>query len=118
MPSDCIFCKIANKVLAAKIVFEDADVIAFNDIHPIAPVHVLIIPKRHIAAISDTKDSDLVLMGKLIISAKKIAENSGISRKGYKLLLRVGKDGGQEVNHIHLHLIGGIKLSENIRPLK
>ncbi|MCK5412980.1 MAG: histidine triad nucleotide-binding protein [Candidatus Pacebacteria bacterium] len=106
---ECIFCKIINKELPADIVFEDDDVIAFNDINPIAPVHVLVIPKRHISSVVDIKSEDSDLMGKLIFTAKKIADNSGVSQKGYKLLFRVGKDGGQEVQHIHLHLIGGKK---------
>ncbi|MFA6285427.1 MAG: histidine triad nucleotide-binding protein [Parcubacteria group bacterium] len=114
---DCIFCKIAEKEIPADIVYEDGDVIAFRDAHPIAPVHVLIIPKKHIASITDISAEDTMLMGKLIATAKKIAEDLKISEKGYKLLIRVGEHGGQEVKHIHLHLIGGARLSENIGPI-
>ncbi len=114
---DCIFCKIAEKEIPADIVYEDGDVIAFRDAHPIAPVHVLIIPKKHIASITDISEEDTMLMGKLIAAAKKIAEDLKISEKGYKLLIRVGEHGGQEVKHIHLHLIGGARLSENIGPI-
>jgi histidine triad (HIT) family protein len=114
---DCIFCKIAEKEIPADIVYEDGDVIAFCDAHPIAPVHILIIPKKHIASITDISEGDTMLMGKLIAAAKKIAEDLKISEKGYKLLIRVGEHGGQEVKHIHLHLIGGARLSENIGPI-
>jgi len=113
---ECIFCKIAKKEIPSNVVFESNDVIAFKDINPIAPVHVLIIPKRHISSIVEIKDGDEALMGKLIIAAKKIADEMKISNSGYKLLVRVGKNGGQEVAHIHLHLLGGARLYENIKP--
>ncbi|MCK4591919.1 histidine triad nucleotide-binding protein [Candidatus Parcubacteria bacterium] len=103
----CIFCKIIKKEIPADIVFENEDVIAFKDVKPIAPVHVLVIPKKHIISIVDANDNDVLLMGKLIMAAKKIAEDLEISNKGYRLLIRVGKGGGQEVDHIHLHLLGG-----------
>lgn len=114
---NCIFCKIAKKEISTNVVFEDDDVIAFNDIKPVAPVHILVIPKRHIASIVGVDEKDIMLMGKLIMAAKKIADDLNISKNGYKLLIRVGKNGGQEVNHIHLHLLGGAKLSENIHPI-
>lgn len=113
---DCIFCKISKKEIPSNIVFEDDDIMAFKDINPIAPVHVLIIPKKHIASVAEIKDSDECLMGKMILSAKKIAEEMKIAESGYKLLFRVGKNGGQEIGHIHLHLLGGARLYENIRP--
>jgi histidine triad (HIT) family protein len=114
---DCIFCKIVKKEVPASIVFENGEVIAFNDLKPIAPVHVLIIPKKHIASVVDIKEEDVMVMGGLIMAAKKIADKLKISQDGYKLLLRVGRNGGQEVGHIHLHLIGGARLSENIHPM-
>ena len=114
---DCVFCKIVRKEIPAEIVYEDEDVIAFRDAHPIAPVHILVIPKKHITSIVDISEEDAPLMGKLIFAAKKIAEDLKISEKGYKLLIRVGEHGGQEVKHIHLHLIGGARLSENIGPI-
>ena len=113
----CLFCKIIKKEIPADIVFEDETVIAFKDIKPIAPVHVVIIPKKHIKSVADANDNDVLLMGKLIMAAKKIAEDLEISNKGYKLLIRVGKGGGQEVDHIHLHLLGGARLAENIHPI-
>ena len=117
MDKNCLFCKIVNKEIKAQIVFEDEEVLAFKDIKPIAPVHVLVIPKRHIESVAKAEQTDTMLMGKLVMTAKKIAEDLNISEKGYKLLIRVGRDGGQEVKHIHLHLLGGARLSENIHPL-
>jgi histidine triad (HIT) family protein len=114
---DCVFCKIANKKIPASILFEDEEVMAFRDAHPVAPVHVLVIPKKHIASLNDISENDSNLMGKIVYVAKKIADDLGISGKGYKLLFRVGEHGGQEIEHIHLHLIGGAKLSENIGPI-
>ncbi len=115
---DCIFCKIIQKKLDAKIIFENKEIIAFKDIHPIAPVHVLIIPKEHIASINDVTMEKVRLLGEMILVAKDIAAQLGISENGYKLLFRIGKHGGQEVDHIHLHLIGGAALHEEIRPLE
>ncbi|MFA5925910.1 MAG: histidine triad nucleotide-binding protein [Parcubacteria group bacterium] len=116
--TDCVFCKIARKEISADVLYEDDEVIAFRDLHPIAPVHVLVIPKKHIKSIAEITEKDEKLMGRLIIAAKKIADDLHISKKGYKLLIRVGEHGGQEVGHIHLHLIGGARLKEDIRPLK
>lgn len=115
---DCVFCKIANKELRSEIVYESGEVLAFKDLHPIAPVHILVIPKKHIASLAEAEDGDKELMGELIIAAKKIAEDLNIAGDGYKLLLRVGKFGGQEISHIHLHLLGGAMLKEDIRPVK
>lgn len=112
-----IFTKIINKEIAADIVYEDNDILAFHDIHPLAPVHVLIIPKKEIPSINDLEDADQALMGKMVLVARNIAKDLNISEKGYKLLFRVGKHGGQEIPHIHLHLIGGARLHEDIRPV-
>ena len=117
MNKNCIFCKIINREIPTKIIFEDDKVIVFNDIHPIASTHILIIPKKHIDSVNDLTENEKneKLMGRLIIVAKKIAEKEGIAAKGYKLLIRTGKDGGQEVPHIHLHLIGGrVRKSESL----
>lgn len=114
---DCIFCKIAEKKIDTKLRYEDDQIVAFDDIHPMAPVHVLIIPKKHIASINDVTKDDTLLLGNMIMAAKKIAEDLKITEGGYKLLFRTGKHGGQEVDHIHLHLIGGAPLHEDIRPL-
>lgn len=113
----CLFCKIVNKEIKADIVWEDSDVLAFRDIHPLAPVHILIIPKKHIKSVNDLIGADTQLAGKIIIAAKEIAEKVNIKNGGYKLLFRVGRDGGQEIGHIHMHLLGGARLSEDIRPV-
>ncbi|MCA9364781.1 MAG: histidine triad nucleotide-binding protein [Candidatus Moranbacteria bacterium] len=112
-----VFDRIIAKEIPADIVFEDSDILAFKDIHPLAPVHVLVIPKRRIATINDLEDADALLVGKMILVARDVAREMGISEKGYKLLFRVGVHGGQEVPHIHLHVIGGARLSENIGPV-
>jgi len=112
----CVFCKIIKKEIPAAIVFEDENILAFKDVRPLAPVHILIIPKKHIETVNDLKDEDAELVGHMILIAKKIAADFDISPKGYKLLFRVGEWGGQEVMHMHLHLIGGAKLHENIHP--
>ena len=114
---DCIFCKIANKEISTEIVLERENLVAFKDRNPIAPVHILVIPKKHIATINDLENEDAQLIGEMIVTAKEIAKNLAISEKGYKLLFRVGEWGGQEVPHIHLHLIGGARLHEEIRPV-
>ncbi len=104
---DCLFCKIIAGEIPAKIVYQDEDILAFKDAKPSAPVHILIIPKKHLSSVTEISSEDTLLMGKLILVAKKLAEEFKISESGYKLLIRVGKGGGQEVMHIHLHLTGG-----------
>ena len=116
--SDCIFCKIVKKEILTEFLYEDELVVAFEDIKPMAPVHVLIIPKKHIESVAKLKEDGERLTGRMIMAAKNLAEKMKIARSGYKLLFRVGTNGGQEVPHIHLHLIGGAKLSENIKPIK
>jgi histidine triad (HIT) family protein len=113
----CIFCDLAGKQTTTRILYEDEAVLAFPDRYPLAPVHVLIIPKKHIASVTVVEPEDEALMGHLIMGAKKLAEELGIARDGYKLLIRAGSHGGQEISHLHLHLIGGAPLWEDIRPL-
>lgn len=113
---DCIFCKIAKGEIPADKVFEDDRILAFRDIHPLAPVHILIIPKQHYGSVDDWTGEDALLAGQMVVAAGQIARDLKISAGGYKLLFRVGADGGQEVTHIHLHLIGGARLAEGIRP--
>jgi histidine triad (HIT) family protein len=114
---DNIFLKIIRKEISADIVYEDAEILAFRDIRPIAPVHILIIPKKPIESMANAEEEDALLIGKMFLTAKHIAQDLNISEKGYKLLVRVGKDGGQEVPHLHIHLIGGAKLTEDIHPV-
>lgn len=101
----CIFCQIINKELPSTIVYEDEEVVAFNDINPSAETHVLIVPKKHIDSIKELEETDEKLAGHLLFVAKKIAEEKGL--KGYKLQFNVGKEGGQIIFHLHLHLLGG-----------
>lgn len=107
---DCIFCKIANKEIPATIVYEDDYVLAFKDLNPVAPQHVLIIPKKHIASLNDLSQEDEVLMGKVILVASKLAKKLGIDDAGYRIVSNCGKNGGQTVGHIHYHLLGGREL--------
>ena len=114
---ETIFSKIIRKEIPADIVYEDETVLAFRDIHPLAPVHILIIPKQEIMSIASLEDADVPIVGHMFAVARDIARDLNISEKGYKLLIRVGEHGGQEVPHLHLHLIGGARLSENIHPV-
>ncbi len=106
--NDCIFCKIANKEIASQFLMEDENCVIFRDIHPKAPTHLLIVPKKHISSISEMKLGDEIVVGKMVDAARKIAEKLGIG--GYNLQINVGKDGGQEIFHIHIHLMS--KLTE------
>jgi histidine triad (HIT) family protein len=107
----CLFCKIVQGDIPAAVVFEDRDIMAFRDINPQAPTHVLIIPKRHIATINDTNDEEALLLGSMILSAKKIAQTEKLSEVGYRLVFNINSGGGQEVYHIHLHLLGGRQMT-------
>ena len=106
----CLFCKIAVKELPSKSVYEDDNFFAFRDINPIAPVHILLIPKKHIDTIGQLKPKDKELIGELLLTAKKVAQIEGISESGYRLIFNAGKNAGQTVDHLHLHLLGGKKL--------
>jgi len=105
--SDCLFCKIRDGEIAGDIVFENEDVLAFNDVNPHAPVHVLIIPKKHISTINDLADGDELIMGKLFTVAKTIAEQQGVSDDGYRLVVNCNQKAGQTVFHIHMHMLAG-----------
>ena len=108
---DCLFCKIIDKSIESKIVYEDEHVIAFHDINPKAPIHILIIPKKHIATVNEVEINDTSLMGHIIHTAKEIAQTEGINDEGYRLIFNVNPAGGQEVYHIHLHLLGGRQMT-------
>ncbi len=103
----CLFCKIANRQLPGKIVYEDDEFVAFEDINPKAPVHVLIIPRRHIATLLDANQDDDRLLGRLLLVANDIARQKGIAGRGFRLVLNCNSEGGQVVFHLHLHLLGG-----------
>ncbi len=104
---DCIFCKIASHEIQSDIVYEDEELVAFKDINPQAPVHILIIPRKHIPTINDLSAEDSELIGKMVLLAKKLAADMEIAERGYRLVFNCNREGGQMVFHIHLHLLGG-----------
>jgi len=107
MSKDCLFCRILAKELASKIVFEDEQVVAFEDINPQAPTHILVVPRRHIASLNDVTSEDAPLVGYLHLVAAQIARQRGIAASGYRTVLNNGRGAGQSVFHLHLHLLGG-----------
>ncbi len=105
----CLFCKMVAGVIKPDVVFEDEDILAFRDIHPQAPVHILIIPKRHIATLNDLDDTQLA--GTILQTAAALAKQEGISEAGYRTVFNCNRQGGQEVYHLHLHLLGGRQMT-------
>jgi len=103
--TDCLFCKIANKKTPAEIVYENDKVVVFKDIHPRAPIHLLIVPKKHITSVDHLELQDKELVGELILAAQKIAKEKKLN--GYKLIINVGRSAGQVIDHLHLHLLSG-----------
>jgi len=103
----CIFCRIAAKEVQSKIAYEDEEVVAFHDINPQAPVHVLIVPRKHIPTLNDAGEEDQALLGKMMLVAQKLAKELGIADSGYRLVLNTNRGAGQSIFHIHLHLLGG-----------
>lgn len=110
MAENCIFCKIIAGEIPSQKVYEDDQVFAFRDIRPAAPIHLLIIPKRHIASVNDLTESDEPLVGHLFTTARKLAKEEGIAESGYRLIINNGPDSGQEVFHLHLHVLGGQRM--------
>ncbi len=108
---DCIFCKIIAGEIPSNIIYKDKDVVVFPDINPAAPVHLLVVPVKHIASLTAMTDADALLVGKMVAAANKVARQQGLSARGYRLTINYGADGGQLVQHLHIHLLGG-------RPLK
>lgn len=108
--NNCIFCKILKKEIPADIILEDDKVMVFKDIRPKAPVHLLVVPKKHIGPISELEIKDENTISYLIFKAKETAKKVGVSESGYRLVFNVGKDAGMEVDHLHLHLLGGKSL--------
>ena len=102
--TDCIFCKIATKELPTKIIFENDDFVAFNDIKPVSPTHILVIPKTHIKNLWETSDSNL--LGKLLLAAKEVAKQQNLN-EGFRTVINTGDNGGQTVYHLHVHVLGG-----------
>lgn len=108
---NCIFCKIINKEIPAKVCFEDDNFLAFDDINPKARVHILLVTKEHFASLDQIKDEDSELLGDMLLVARKIAHDNGL-KEGYRLAMNVGKKGGQEVPHVHLHILGDDPLGD------
>jgi histidine triad (HIT) family protein len=105
--ADCLFCRIAAKEIPSQVAYEDAEVLAFADINPQAPVHLQVIPKRHIARVSELTPETISLMGKLVLTANRLAGELKISEPGYRLVVNCNAGAGQSVYHLHLHLLGG-----------
>ncbi|HSR01377.1 MAG TPA: histidine triad nucleotide-binding protein [Methylophilaceae bacterium] len=105
MANDCLFCNIINRTIPSKIIYEDDDIIVFNDIKPMAKVHFLIVPKLHIDGLKECKETHQSLLGKMLLLAPKLAAEQGL--QGFKTLINTGREGGQEIFHIHVHVFGG-----------
>jgi len=113
--SDCLFCKIATKQIPSSFLFEDDDVCAFRDIAPQAPVHILVIPKRHFSTVNEV--TDFAIIGKMASVLKDLAHKEGIDQRGYRLVMNCNPEGGQSVYHIHMHLLGGTQLGGGMTGL-
>lgn len=111
---NCVFCKIINKKIPSEIVYEDEKVIAFKDINPAAPIHILVIPKKHIETLLDVSEEDSELIAYIYQIINKIANESGFAENGFRVIANCGKDSGQEVWHIHFHVLAGKKLGDKI----
>ena len=111
---DCLFCKIIKGEIPSNKVYEDEEILAFHDIHPAAPIHILVIPKKHITSLAHLKKEEEEVIGKIYGVINEIAEREGFKKEGYRVIVNCGKDGGQEVGHLHFHLLAGRKLGEKI----
>jgi histidine triad (HIT) family protein len=107
----CLFCQIVERKVPARIVLKEDDVVAFHDIDPKAPTHILVVPRRHIASITDLAGADDALIGRLVRKARDIARDNGLADRGFRLVFNAGDDAGYSVHHIHLHLVGGRQLA-------
>ena len=105
--ADCIFCKIGSGEIPSDKIYDDGSVIAFRDLQPQAPTHILVIPRKHVSTLNDVPESGAQLLADLLLASQKIAKNEGIAEKGYRIVINCNEDGGQEVFHLHAHLLGG-----------
>jgi len=112
--TDCIFCQIAAGRVATEILYQDEEVIAFRDINPQAPAHLLILPRRHIPSLAHLSEGESSLIGRMVGAANRLAKSEGFSEKGYRVVINYGEWGGQLVTHLHMHLIGGRKLTDKL----
>lgn len=111
---DCIFCKIVAGEIPSDTLYQDDEVFAFRDVNPQAPVHILIIPRKHIPSLTKMPNSDLPVVSRMVALAKRLADEEGVSEKGYRLVINNGPEGGQVVPHLHMHLLGGRKMSGKV----
>ena len=111
---ECVFCRIVAGELPSDILYQDDEVMAFRDINPLAPIHVLIIPKRHINSLADLSEGETQIIGHMAEVANRLARQEGVAEKGYRLVVSSGEDGGQVVSHLHMHLLGGRRLSDRL----
>ncbi len=111
---DCIFCKIADGEIPGDVVYRDEEIIAFRDISPQAPTHILVIPRKHIDSLTQLDEADYHLIGKIVKVANQLAEEEGVAEKGYRVAINCGKQGGQAVPHLHLHLLAGRQLRPTV----
>jgi histidine triad (HIT) family protein len=111
MASDCLFCQIAAGAIPAKLVHQDDQLVAFRDIRPAAPTHILLIPRRHVASLDAADAGDRELLGALLLAAGRLARDEGLAEDGYRVVTNIGPNGGQSVAHLHLHLLGGRAMS-------
>jgi histidine triad (HIT) family protein len=111
---DCIFCKIANGTIPSRKVYENEDAVAFDDINPMAPVHVIIIPKKHIPTMLDVTKTDSSLIDSMFNAAREVARVKGVNERGFRVVINCNKEGGQVIFHLHMHLLGGKKLKDGL----
>ena len=112
--NECLFFNIVKGEIPSTKVYEDDEILAFKDINPAAPIHILVIPKKHITSLAELQKDDEILIGKIYSVINKIAQEQGVKEKGYRVIVNCGEDGGQEVMHLHFHLLAGTKLGEKI----
>ena len=111
---NCLFCRIIKKEIPADIVYEDSDIVAFLDLHPVAPVHILVVPKKHISKLTELTVEDEAVIGKVYTVINKLAKEKQIDEKGFRVIVNCGEEGGQVIPHIHFHLLGGKKLGPKL----
>ncbi len=111
---DCVFCQIVDGKIPSQTLYQDGEIIAFRDINPLAPTHVLIIPKKHVPSLAHLDDTETPLVGRMVRVANQLAREEGVSESGYRLVISSGEQGGQVVPHLHMHLLGGRRLSDKL----
>ena len=111
---DCLFCKIVNGTIPSSKVYEDAEVVAFDDIHPMAPVHVVVIPKKHIATLLDVTAENMNVVNAMVVAALEVARIKGIDERGFRIVINCNEEGGQVIFHLHMHVLGGKKLNDGL----